>query len=225
MTARITADPSTGPSSGPGFLGRLTFEPLSRSTWDRFVALFGQRGACGNCWCMSFRLAKKAFEHGKQNNGNKRAMKKLVWSGKTTGILALLDGQPIGWCALSPREDFARLEYSRVHRRIDDKPVWSIPCFFVKKEFRGKGVSVALLRGAIAYARSAAIPILEAYPAIPTRERLPDAFAWIGLYRSFQRAGFVVVDRTSRSRPMVRYNVDDREKSRRRRTGARKDHP
>lgn len=196
------------PQKRTGITDILTFEPLSGKNWDKFVELFGERGACGNCWCMSFRRSPTDFEHGKSRNGNKNAMRRLALKNKPTGILGLLDGKAIAWCAFAPREDFIRLENSRVHKRIDDAPVWSIPCFFVDKKFRGKGVSVAMLHGVIEYARMKHIGILEAYPAIPTQGRLPDAFAWIGLYKSFKRTGFKIVDRTSKHRPMVRYYVD-----------------
>lgn len=187
------------------FLNQLTFEPLSRTNWGKFVQLFGERGACGNCWCMWPRLRKQDFQEGKANDGNKLAMKRLVWDEKPAGILAFYEDMPVAWCAFAPREDFVRLERSRVHKRIDNKPVWSIPCFFVDKNFRRLGVSVTLLKGVIRYAREQNIDIIEAYPAIPTREKLPDSFAWIGLYRSFEDAGFKVVDRTSKNRPMVRF--------------------
>lgn len=190
------------------FLAHLTFEPLSERNWDKFVALFGERGACGNCWCMSFRRSRSEFERGKSRNGNKNAMRSLVRKNQPTGILGFHDGKAIAWCAFAPRENFVRLESSRVHKRIDDKQVWSIPCFFVDRKFRGKGISVTMLRGVIEYARKKHITTLEAYPTIPTQERLPDAFAWIGLYKSFKRAGFRIVDRTSKHRPMVRYYTD-----------------
>ncbi len=64
-----------------------------------------------------------------------------------------------------------------------------------------------MLKGVIEIARRQGIKIIEAYPTIPTTETIPDTFAWIGLYKSFERAGFEVVDRTSKSRPMVRYYV------------------
>jgi len=191
------------------FLNRLTFEPLSISNWEKFVYLFGERGACGNCWCMWPRLRKTDFVEGKQNNGNKNAIKELVWAGKPTGILGFYEGQPIAWCAFAPREDFLKLEKSRVHKRIDDLPVWSIPCFFVDKHFRKNGVSVQLLKGVIHYAKASGIQIVEAYPTIPTKEKLPDSFAWIGLYKSFERAGFKIVDNTSKSRPMVRFYMEE----------------
>lgn len=181
--------------------------PLTRKNWPQFVQLFGERGACGNCWCMYFRLKKDEFVAGKQDDGNKDAMKDLVWAGAPTGMLGMVDGQAIAWCAFAPREEYIKLANSRVHKPIDDKRVWSITCFFVDKQFRRMGVSVAMLKGIIDYARRQSIKIIEAYPTIPTKEPLPDSFAWIGLYKSFERAGFEIVDRTSKNRPMVRYYV------------------
>ena len=190
------------------FLKQLTFEPLTKKNWGQFVQLFGNKGACGNCWCMYYRLNKSEFKEGKVDDGNKNAMKELVWENKPAGILGFYDGQAIAWCAFAPREDFIKLEKSRVHKRIDDKRVWSIPCFFIDKKFRRLGVSVALLKGVINYARENEIEIIEAYPTIPTQEKLPDSFAWIGLYNSFERAGFEIADRTSKNRPMVRYYLE-----------------
>ncbi len=71
------------------------------------------------------------------------------------------------------------------------------------------GVSVALLKGIIEYVRKNKIEIIEAYPTIPTQAKLPDSFAWIGLYKSFEQAGFTIVDRTSKNRPMVRYFTNE----------------
>lgn len=190
------------------FLSHLTFEPLNKVNWARFVQLFGNNGACGNCWCMYYRLNKADYLEGKADNGNKEAMQKLVWGNYPTGILGFYEGQPIAWCAFAPREHFIKLEKSRVHKRIDNQPVWSIPCFFIARSFRRQGISVELLKGVIRYARENGIKIIEAYPTIPTTETLPDSFAWIGLYKSFERAGFEIVDRTSKNRPMVRYYTE-----------------
>jgi GNAT superfamily N-acetyltransferase len=191
-----------------GFLNQLTIEPLSKKNWNEFVKLFGERGACGNCWCMYYRLSKTDFREGKVDDGNKRAIKEIVWEDKPVGLLGLLDGKAIAWCAFAPREDFIKLGNSRVHKRIDDEKVWSIPCFFIDKKFRRSGVSVQLLKGAIKYARENGIKIIEAYPTIPTQDKIPDSFAWIGLFKSFERAGFEIVDKTSKNRPMVRYYTD-----------------
>ena len=191
------------------FLNQLLFEPLSKDNWDKFEELFGLKGACGNCWCMSFRLKKSDFEKGKSNSVNKIAMKDLVWNDKPTGIIAIYQNKAIAWSAFAPREHFMKLENSRVHKRIDNEPVWSIPCTFISKEYRRKGLSVELLKGVIKYAKEKRITTLEAYPTIPTKDKLPDAFAWIGLYKSFERAGFKIVDRTSKNRPMVRYLINE----------------
>ena len=190
------------------FLKQIIFEPLSKNNWNKFVQLFGEKGACGNCWCMSFRLKKAEFEEGKSNDGNKNAMKEIVWSNKPSGIIGLYEGHPIAWCAFAPREDFIKIENSRVHKLIDNNLVWSIPCFFIDKSFRRNGISVALLKGVIEYAKKNKIKIIEAYPTIPTQKKLPDAFAWIGLYKSFEKAGFEIVDRKSKNSPMVRYYID-----------------
>ena len=186
-------------------VSEMTFEPLCKKNWPLFVQLFGERGGCGNCWCMYFRLKKDDFVQGKLNDGNKERMKEMVWAGAPTGVLGIYEGQAIGWCAFAPREDYLKLENSRVHKRIDDTPVWSVTCFFVDKNFRRMGVSVAMLKGLIGIAGEKKVKVIEAYPTIPTQPSLPDSFAWIGLYKSFERAGFKIVDRTSKSRPMVRY--------------------
>jgi GNAT superfamily N-acetyltransferase len=198
----------TPSNQNPISLNRLTIEPVTIKNWNKFVKLFGEKGACGNCWCMYYRLSRTEFQEGKIDDGNKRAIKELILNEKPVGLIGLIDGQPVAWCAFAPREDFIKLEKSRVHKRIDSKEVWSIPCFFIDKHYRRSGISVQLLIGAIKYARDNGIKIIEAYPAIPTKESIPDSFAWIGLFKSFERAGFEIVDRKSKNRPMVRYYLD-----------------
>jgi GNAT superfamily N-acetyltransferase len=193
------------------FLATLKFEPVTRSNWSKLLDLFGPRGACGNCWCMYYRLSKSEFLEGKVDQGNKEALQELVWDNRPVGLLAVYEGQAIAWCAFAPREDFIKLERSRVHKRIDELPVWSIPCFFVHKDFRRQGVTTELLKGVIEYARHQKIGIIEAYPTIPTKVPLADSFGWIGLYSAFENAGFKIVDRTSKNRPMVRYYLQGKD--------------
>jgi GNAT superfamily N-acetyltransferase len=189
------------------FSKQLKFEPLSKDNWSKFVQFFEKNGACGKCYCMFFRLKKQDFEDGKIDGSNKELMKKLVWDNQPTGMIGFYEEVPIGWCAFAPRENYLKVENSRVHKRIDDKPVWSITCFFVERPFRKLGVSVELLKAVIEYARKKKIKTLEAYPTIPTTEVISDGFAWIGLYKSFEQAGFKIVDKTSKYRPMVRYET------------------
>src|SRR6266487_6854101 len=126
----------------------LAFHPLTPERWDAFATLFGPRGACGGCWCMFWRRGRSEFQTEK-GDGNKRAMHALVVGGAEPGLLAFAGDEPVGWCAVAPREDYPVLGRSRILKAVDDTPVWSVSCLFVAKESRKRGVSVALLRPAI----------------------------------------------------------------------------
>ncbi len=181
-------------------------ESLTPKNWKLFEALMGEKGGCGGCWCMSFRLPRKEFEE-KKYDGTKQAMKEIVESNAPVGLIATIEGDPIGWVALAPREAYWRIEHSRSLKRIDEKPVWSITCFFVKKELRRAGVADALIRGAIAFAETNGITTLEAYPAIPYAKKIPDPFLWTGPLSVFERNGFTVVQRNGKSRAIVRRDI------------------
>ncbi|MGD8779251.1 MAG: GNAT family N-acetyltransferase [Ignavibacteria bacterium] len=193
---------------------KLKFKELTKSTWNDFEKLFGERGACGGCWCMYWRLRKKDFE-AQKGESNKVVMKDLVEQKEMIGLIAYLNKEPIGWCSVAPRENFIRLANSRVLKPVDDKPVWSIVCFFIDKEYRKQGYSVELLKGVIefcqklseAQSRSAGkeAVILEGYPTEPYNENIPPAFAWTGLPSAFIKAGFKEIARRSKARPIMRY--------------------
>ena len=160
-------------------LKKIKFKQLDKTTWKDFELLFGERGACGGCWCMSWRLTPSQFEIQK-GNGNKKAFKKLVNKNETLGIIAYYNDIPIGWCAFSPREKFIRLNSSKVLARIDEQPVWSITCFFIHKDFRRKGISSKLLKSVIKFCKNKKIKILEAYPQEPYSNNIPAAFVYTG---------------------------------------------
>jgi GNAT superfamily N-acetyltransferase len=178
--------------------------PLAKSRWKDFEELFGERGACGGCWCMAWRVMPKEFDKQK-GAGNKKAMKKIVDKNETPGIIGYIDEKPVGWCAVAPREKFVRLENSRVLQKIDDKPVWSITCFFIAKPYRRQGLSTELLKGIIEFCKKKKVKILEAYPAEPYSDNIPAAFAWTGIPSAFTKAGFKVAARRSSKRPIMRY--------------------
>jgi GNAT superfamily N-acetyltransferase len=180
--------------------------PLTPGRWGDFEALFGERGACGGCWCMLWRSTRAKFEQSK-GAGNRSAMRKLVEAGAMPGILAYLNGEPVGWCAVAPREHYPALERSRVLKKVDETPVWSVSCLFVRKDCRRKGVSVALLRGAIEYVRGRAGVIVEGYPVEPRKGEMPAVFAWTGLASAFLQAGFRECARRSETRPIMRHEI------------------
>lgn len=184
----------------------LEIYPLDITRWDDFETLFGEKGACGGCWCMSWRLKKSDFERQKGNE-NKRAMRTLVEQKEKVGILAYIDNKPIGWCAVAPRDVYLRLENSRVWRRIDKEPVWAITCFFIAKSYRRKGISLELLKGAINYCKANNVRVIEGYPVVPYGDNIPAAFAWTGIPSVFEKAGFVVAERRSKAKPIMRYTI------------------
>lgn len=182
---------------------RLSFRPLTDDLWPDLESLFGPRGACAGCWCMYWRGPARQF---KENSGdrNKRALQTLVRKGKVPGILAYRGQEPIGWCAIEPREAYPRLESARTLKRIDDLPVWSVTCLFVAKEHRRTGVSVALLGAAVKHAKRLGAEWVEGYPTSVSDSKLPDPWIYTGTEEAFLRAGFSVVARPARTRPIMR---------------------
>lgn len=193
-------------SSKTPSLPTLKFHPLTPKRWVDLEKLFGQSGACGGCWCMWWRLPHSEFMQ-QRGEVNKKAFKNIVDSGNVPGILGYVEDQPIGWCAVAPRDTFPKLERSRILKRVDDEPVWSVVCFFVAKAFRRKGISIRLLRAAVNYVRKEGGKIVEGYPVEPKKGRTPDPFAFTGLASAFRKVGFVEVIRRSETRPIMRYMI------------------
>ena len=159
---------------------------------------------------MTPRLTASEYETQK-GEGNKRAFKRIVDSGGDTGtapgVLAYFDDEPVGWCAIQPREAFSRLARSRILQPIDDKPVWSIVCVFTRRDHRRVGLSKKLIEGAVQYARSRGARLIEAYPVEPKTDPMPEVFAYTGIASAFEKAGFREVARRSPTRPIMRRAV------------------
>jgi GNAT superfamily N-acetyltransferase len=180
----------------------ITFQPLTPDRWPDLVRLFGPTGACGGCWCMTWRLPRADFERSK-GEGNKRRLAALVRKGRPPGVLAYDGATPVAWCAIAPRSDYPALERSRVMASVDAQPVWSVSCFFILREYRHQGLTVGLLNAAADYARDQGATIVEGYP-YDVRKHSSDVFVWTGVAASFVRAGFAEVARRSPTRPIMR---------------------
>ena len=185
---------------------KLKIHALTPERWPDLEKLFGPRGACGGCWCMWFRLKRSEFIKQK-GPGNRRAFRRIVCSGEEPGLLAYAGAEPVGWCAVAPRECYPVLARSRVLKPIDDRRVWSVVCFFVARGFRRRGVTTALLKAAATHSRDKGATVLEGYPVIARKGGMPDAFAYTGLPSAFIRAGFVEVARRSPTRPIMRLEL------------------
>jgi GNAT superfamily N-acetyltransferase len=188
---------------------KLDVRPLTSERWDDLVELFGRPGGSivRGCWCMYYR--KTGGSGVGPAEPNRRALKALVESGYVPGLIGYRDGSPVGWISLSPREDYLKLRRSPIMKPVDDKPVWSIVCFYVDPKARGRGVSEALLAGAIDYARSRGATLLEAYPVDKADVSHPDSM-FFGAKRMYDRAGFKEVARRKETRPVVRRGLRPR---------------
>ena len=134
---------------------------------------------------------------------NKRLLRGLVDGGVAPGLIGYLDGEPVGWISLGPREDYLKLRRSSVMKPVDDTEVWSIVCTYVDKAHRGTGLQHRLLGAAIDFARDNGVRTLEAYP-VDKLERSHDDFMFFGSRSLYERAGFTEVVRRSPTRVVMR---------------------
>lgn len=185
----------------------LSFRPLTPDLWTDFERLFGPRGACAGCWCTFWKLRGKVYE---ENTGEpaRQMQKSLVESGTVPGLLAFHDDEPVGWIAVEPRSAYAKLAHSRILKQVDNAGAWSVTCFFVAKQARRQGLTVALLKAAVEYVREQGGKIIEGYPVDADRD-LPDVFIYHGTVAAFHKAGFVEVARRSETRPIMRFFIGD----------------
>lgn len=185
--------------------------PATAERWADLEQLFGKTGASAGCWCMWWRLPRAEFK-ARRGDGNRETLRGLVEAGAEPGVLAYHNGQAIGWCSIGPRQHYAALESSRILKRVDDRPVWSIVCFFVHRRQRRKGVALHLLRGALAYAFSHGAQIVEAYPLDLQTPRLDgkqmgNFSGYMGLSPIFRELGFQEVARASDTQIIMRWSV------------------
>ena len=194
----------------------LEIHPLTRERLPDLAGLFGQGGDPKWCWCASFRVRGMTFRNASARE-NRAVLEAAVdqLEGRAPGLIAYRDGEAIGWVSLGPRDDYERLQHSRVLAQVDDRPVWSIVCFVAGRRGRRQGVAVALLDAAVNYARQHGATLLEAYPVETDGARIPSANAYMGTLGMFERAGFEVVERrqwnrSTAVRPIVRRAIRSR---------------
>jgi hypothetical protein len=183
--------------------GVLNYRAIDPSRWEDIEQLFGQRGAREGCWCMRWRLPRLQFEQQK-GRPNRRSFKAAIEAGRVRGILGYAGDTPVAWCSFGPRQEFVGLDASEILAPVDDLPVWSIGCFFIKKQYRLQQVSVGLLQAAVRCIEEQGGAIVEGYPLVPISEQIPVAFAWTGFESAFKAAGFEEVERRVKIRPIMR---------------------
>ena len=193
---------------------KLLFHPATPDRWSDLESLFGTSGADDGCWCMTWRqtesqLANAIPEH------NRALFKGQIDSGVSPGLLAYMGETAVGWCGVSPRASFVRLEGHRYFQNpTTDKAIWTIICLFVSKQARKQGVASGLLNAAVKYAIANGAQAIEAYPVNSHGKPLTAKEAFPGTVPMFLKAGFkeiAVTEAKSRSggffRSIVRYDV------------------
>ncbi len=182
---------------------KLTIRPLTADLWPALEDLFGRNGACDGCWCMYWRIGSLYRKRPRQKN--KAAFREIVKQGPPPGLLAFDGDLAVGWCQLTPRDDLPWLDRTTRLERVDAAPVWSLSCFYVRRGYRRKGVTSALIAAAVKSAKHASAPALEAYPL--DAEETPSA-SFTGFASTLTRAGFKTVARRVPTRPIMRRHLE-----------------
>jgi GNAT superfamily N-acetyltransferase len=186
----------------------------NESTWAELTAIFGTRGDPAGCHCQWFKIRDQEW----RSDGVEERAEQLRQqtncgqpsAATTTGLVAYLDGEPVGWCAVEPRTAYLRLLTNRVPwlERTEDKTdegVWAVTCFVTRKGFRRRGVSRALARATVEFARERGARSLEGYPMITQPGQV---ITWgqlfVGSRSIFADAGFTEVSRPTPRRAVMR---------------------
>lgn len=181
---------------------KLTIRPLTPDLWPALEDLFGENGPCSRCWCMYWRIGSAYRKRPREKNN--AAFREVVRRGPPPGLLAFDGDVAVGWCQLTPRDALPWLDRTWRLKRVDDVPVWSLSCFYVRKGYRKRGVTSALIAAALGAAKRAGASALEAYPLDAS---LTPSTSHTGYASTFARAGFKIVARHVPPRPIMRYDL------------------
>ena len=194
--------------------GQLKTVPANHASWDDLAAIFGTTDYPGRCQCQHFKIADRFWRDSTQEQRAAMLREQTACGDPrataTSGLVAYLDGEPVGWAAVEPRTAYPKLRTSRVvwSGRNEDKEndrIWAVTCFVVRKGYRGRGLTYALARAAIGFARERGALALEAYPMItqPGKE-----ITWgevhVGARQVFEDAGFEEISRPTARRVVMR---------------------
>ena len=167
----------------------IEVRPATISRFDDVATMLGPKNPDSTvCWCLSHRLDSKTNQ---ALVGRARGdyVKKLCARRVAPGVLAYQDLEVVGWAAVAPRSELPFARSTKIPH-IDQLPVWSVWCIRVRPGHRGKGISHALLDGAVAYARSKCAPAIEVYPVENSGKKVDLTMAYVGTRKLFEDAGF-----------------------------------
>jgi len=197
MASRATLAKKPKPAAK---LPRLTFKEVDSERFADLARLFESKGGPKYCWCMAWR---RAADGGRPTNNaaRKRALKLYVDNGTPIGILGYADDEPVAWCSIAPRESYHNI--ADVEDEEQEEPrakVWSLACFFIKRQYRSQGVMPKIIAAAIACAKRHRAQVIEAYPVDPSSP----SYRFMGYVSTFKRMGFSHVGRAGTRRHVYR---------------------
>ena len=197
----------------------ISVMPANEASWEDLQAVFGDRGDAADCQCQRYKIRDSQWASVPADARAGRLREQTdsghPGSGTTSGLVAYLDGEPVGWCAVEPRTAYQRLLRTRVpwtgrtEEKTDDS-VWAVTCFVTRKGFRRRGVTYALARATVGFAKEGGARVLEGYPMItvPGQE-----ITWgelhVGSRSIFAAAGFTEVSRPSKRRVVMRIDFGE----------------
>lgn len=184
-------------------LGVIECRPVTQCTAGDLARFSERHGKFRYCSCMRWRMTSTEYKRSTKED-RVAELDGLARDSVPLGVLAYRAGEPIGWCAIAPREHYAALERFRALPRIDDQPVWSVVCFFVDSGVRRTGITRALLAAAVEYARCQGAGVVEGYPVEPG----PRSYTYMGSPATFRSAGFTDVTPPRQARMVVRRQVN-----------------
>jgi GNAT superfamily N-acetyltransferase len=208
---RTTTPPPAEPAAGA--LAALDIHPVTQDRWDDLKTLFKTSPVMSSCWCMSPRIRSSEFSRfGEESRRrNEDGMHGLIASGAIPGLIAYVDGRPAAWVAVAPREQYVRLRRSRAEG--DDRPVWSIVCFYTRREYRRQGMTRALIQAAVQHAAAHGAAAVEAYPLAGWGDKVGTSDAYGGMASTFRELGFYEVGTSGQNRGQprltMRYDVEE----------------
>ncbi|WIY06256.1 GNAT family N-acetyltransferase [Amycolatopsis mongoliensis] len=187
----------------------LTVVPVDQASWADLQAIFGDRGDPARCRCQYFKETPAQWKAGTAEERAERF--RAQTAEHATGLVAFLDGEPAGWCAVEPRTAYRRLLRSRLvwdgrDEDQEDDGVWAVTCFVTRKGFRRRGVSAALAKAAGDFARERGARAVEGYPIVvePGQKVAWPAELFVGTAGVFAAAGFTEVSRPTARRVVMR---------------------
>jgi GNAT superfamily N-acetyltransferase len=187
--------------------------PANEVSWTDLQSVFGTRGDPSRCFCQRYKMARReswASVGAEELAGRFREQTECgnPRSSTTSGLVAFLDGEPVGWCAVEPRPAYPRmLRDMRVPwegrtEDKDDEGVWAVTCFVTRTGYRKRGISRALARAAVDFAQARGARALEGYP-IATKDVILTELH-VGTVGAFDAAGFTEVSRPTKRRAVMR---------------------